>query len=362
MPDYDPKRTRAVLLAIRDGARRATLGVMVRASLAAAAALSLWFAAPARAAEPVDLALVLMVDSSSSVNSHEFNLQMGGLADAFRDGAVLNAIKAGAPNGIKVTLVQWSSLDRQALAFGWTEVRDAPSAEAVARMIEFTPRLVDGGGTAISEAIDFSIRLLDDVTAARRVIDVSGDGRNNMGDYVIAATPRAVAAGITVNGLPILTDDPTLGSYYLSCVIGGVDAFVLVADDYEDFGRAIRLKLITEITGAPVALLPAPATLAHLDPPDSVKNRVQDGFRATSTGVRGTLETSDSLRYHNGRTASRMAAQGLQRKSGATLKMVRYASQSGLPPRSRSLPEIAIAGRHSKIVICTPAPPGDLFR
>ncbi len=248
---------------------------MVRASLAAVAVLSLWFTAPARAAEPVDLALVLAVDSSTSVNYDEFNLQMGGLADAFRDGAVLNAIKAAAPNGIAVTLVQWSSPDRQALAFGWTKVRDAASAEAVARMIDLTPRLVGYGGTAISEAIDFSIRLLDGVAAARRVIDVSGDGRNNMGGYFITATLRAMAAGITVNGLPILNEDPRLDSYYLSRVIVGAGAFVLVADDYEDFGRAIRLKLITEISGAPVALLPAAAKFARFDPREpsgSVKN------------------------------------------------------------------------------------------
>ncbi len=286
------------------------LGAMVRASLAAAAALSLWFTASARAAESVDLALVLAVDSSSSVNYYEFNLQMGGLADAFRDGAVLNAIKAAAPNGIAVTLVQWSSPDRQALAFGWTEVRDAASVEAVARIIDLTPRLVTDGGTAISDAIDFSIRLLDGVAAARRVIDVSGDGRHNMGSTTITTSPlpastRAAAAGITVNGLTILNEDPTLDSYYLSRVIVGADAFVLVANDYEDFGRAIRLKLITEITGAPVALLPAAATLARFDsrePPASVNNRVQDSFRATSTGVRGTLETSDSLCCHNGHT------------------------------------------------------------
>ena len=247
------------------------LGVMDRASLAAAAALLLWVTVPARAAEPVDLALVLAVDSSSSVNYGEFNLQMGGLADAFRAGAVHNAIKAAAPNGIAVTLVQWSSPGRQALAFGWTEVRDAASAEAVARMIDLTPRLIGGGGTAISDAIDFSIRLLDGVAAVRRVIDASGDGRNNMGSTTMAtsqlpATTRAAAAGITVNGLTILNEDSTLDGYYLSRVIVGAGAFVLVADDYEDFGRAIRLKLITEISGAPVALLPAAATLARLDP------------------------------------------------------------------------------------------------
>ena len=79
---------------------------------------------------------------------------------------------------------------------------------------------------------------------------------------------RAAAAGITVNGLTILNEDPNLDRYYLSRVIVGADAFVLVADDYEDFGRAIRLKLITEITGSPMALLAAPATLARLDPRD----------------------------------------------------------------------------------------------
>ena len=253
-----------------------------------AAALSFWFTVPTRAAEPVDLALVLAVDSSSSVNFDEFNLQMGGLADAFRDRAVLNAIKAAAPKGIAVTLVQWSSPDRQALAFGWTEVRDAASAEAIARMIDLTPRLVGFGGTAINQAINFSIRLLDGIAAARRVIDVSGDGRNNMGSTTMAASAlpalvRAAAAGITVNGLAILNEDPTLDRYYLSHVIVGADAFVLVADDYEDFSRAIRLKLITEITGAPMALLAVPATLAHLDPrepPGSVKNSVQDYSRA----------------------------------------------------------------------------------
>ncbi len=258
---------------------------MVGASLAAVAALSLWFAAPSRAAERVDLALVLAVDSSSSVNFYEFNLQMRGLADAFRDGAVHNAIKAAAPNGIAVTLVQWSSTGQQAQAFDWTEVRDPASAQAVARKIDLTPRLVRGGGTAIGDAIDFSIGLFDDLAAARRVIDVSGDGHNNMGGYSIAATPRAVAAGITVNGLPILNEEPMLERYYLVHVIGGAGAFVLAADDYEDFARAIRLKLITEITGAPMASLPAAIAVAGLEPrepPGSVKYRKPQRHRALS--------------------------------------------------------------------------------
>jgi hypothetical protein len=82
----------------------------------------------------------------------------------------------------------------------------------------------------------------------------------------LPALRRAAAAGITVNGLPILNEDPTLDSYYLSRVIGGADAFVLTAENYEDFRRAIRLKLIIEITGAPVAQLATPATLARLNP------------------------------------------------------------------------------------------------
>ena len=242
------------------------------------AALTLSVPAPARAADGVDLALVLAVDTSSSVKPWEFNLQMRGLAEAFRDPLVHDAIASAAPNGIAVTLVQWASPDTQVPAFDWTEVHGPTTAELVAAKIDLAPRLISDGGTAINHAIDFSIIMLDRVHAARKVINVSGDGRNNMGGYVITATPRAVAKGITVNGLAILNEDPSLELYYRLAVIGGVGAFVIVADDYRDFADAIRLKLIREIKATPIAALPAPRYAASAPP--AGRNRISPAARA----------------------------------------------------------------------------------
>jgi hypothetical protein len=233
---------------------------MVRvAPIALAGALCVAGAAPSKSAEPVgsapvDLALVLAVDSSGSVDPYEFILQMRGLAEAFRDAGVLNAIKAATPNGLAVTLVQWSSWDEQVQAFDWVIVRDAAEAEQVARRIDAAPRRNFDGATAIPDAIGFSARLLSQVAATRRVIDVSGDGRDNqdLGD-TRPGRDQAIAAGITVNGLAILNEDPLLEYYYLEKVIGGPDAFILGADDFDDFARAIRIKLIREISGDPMS-------------------------------------------------------------------------------------------------------------
>ena len=217
--------------------------------------LALSLITPARAQEPVDLALVLAVDSSGSVSGYEFDLQMRGLAEAFRSPGVVNAIHAAAPNGIAVNLMQWSSVDEQGQAFGWLEVHDAQSAERVADLIDRTPRLVQDGATAISAALDYATRLALGVEAKRRVIDLSGDGRDNQSGEILEGRLRAVAAGITINGLAILNEDPMLEFYYLSEIIGGEDAFVLGADDYDDFAQAMEIKLIKEISSAPISNL-----------------------------------------------------------------------------------------------------------
>ncbi|MDX1424501.1 MAG: DUF1194 domain-containing protein [Kiloniellales bacterium] len=227
---------------------------MIRAlSILLAAFLSLAAAPPGRAQEPVDLALVLAVDSSGSVSRFEFDLQMRGLAEAFRSPGVVNAIQSAAPNGIAVNLMQWSSVDEQGQAFGWLLVRDKASAERVASLIDRTPRLVQDGATAIGAALDYATRLLLGIDAKRRVIDVSGDGRDNQSGEVLEGRVKAVAAGITVNGLAILNEDPLLEFYYLSEIIGGAGAFVLGADDYDDFAQAMEIKLIKEISSAPVS-------------------------------------------------------------------------------------------------------------
>ncbi|MFQ5776011.1 MAG: DUF1194 domain-containing protein [Kiloniellaceae bacterium] len=210
---------------------------------------------------PVDLELVLAVDASSSVSTAEFELQIRGLAEAFRSREVIEAIRASGDLGIAVALIQWSDNRKQFLAVDWTAVGDQPSALALAAEIEGTPRFLVGGGTAIGGALRFAMRQFDrnGFAGRRKVIDVSGDGRTNQGSQPSRVRDLAVARGITINGLAILNEDPTVDSYYFAHVIGGTGAFVMTANDYEAYGLAILAKLIKEISGVPVAARqPAP--------------------------------------------------------------------------------------------------------
>jgi hypothetical protein len=213
---------------------------------------------PAAADQVVELELVLAVDASSSVTSWEFDLQMQGLADAFRDPEVQGAIRAVGDRGIAVSLVQWSGRDRQVLATDWMQVYDAGTSVEFADELAATPRFVSGGSTAIGNAIEFSVNLLtfNAYEGLRRVIDVSGDGRTNQGIQTTQMRDAAVAEGITVNGLAILNEDPSVDRYFELNVIGGSGAFLLSATDYKDFARAIKQKLLREIAGPPIALAP----------------------------------------------------------------------------------------------------------
>ncbi|SMF20542.1 Protein of unknown function [Tistlia consotensis] len=221
-------------------------------------AIALGLPGSARAATAVDLELVLAVDASSSVTSWEFDLQMQGLSDAFRDPAVQGAIRAAGDLGIAVTLVQWSGRDRQIKAVEWTLVYDAASADEFAADIDAAPRFVTGGSTAIGNAIGFSHQLIlsNAYQGARKAIDVSGDGRTNQGVQTPVLRDAAIADGITVNGLTILNEDPSVDTYYRDNVIGGSGAFLITATDYRDFARAIKLKLIREIGGPPLVMAP----------------------------------------------------------------------------------------------------------
>lgn len=212
----------------------------------------------AQGRQPVDLELVLAIDASSSVSPGEFDLQMRGLAEAFRNPAVHGAIRAVGDLGIAVAMVQWSDNRKQTVAIDWARITDSASAEAFARAIDNTPRYLIGGGTAIGGAVNYSARLLrtNRFEGRRKVIDVSGDGRTNQGANPARARDDAVAADITVNGLAILNEDGLVDRHYLANVIGGTGAFVMQADDYVDFAKAMLEKLIKEIAGAPVAALP----------------------------------------------------------------------------------------------------------
>lgn len=216
-------------------------------------ALSLLAAAPV-AAEPleVELELVLAVDASGSVDRDEFDLQLKGLASAFRDGEVAAAL-AAAPGGIAVALVQWASPGHQIVAVDWALVGDAASAALFAGRIEAAGRQMHGE-TSITHALRFCAGLIagNGIDGRRKAIDLSGDGPTNFGGPPDAARDAVVAAGVAVNGLAILNEFPELDRYFRDHVVGGPGAFLEVAADYRDFAEAIRRKLIQEIKGVPV--------------------------------------------------------------------------------------------------------------
>jgi len=241
----------------RSRARRAVAGRCRFATMLAGAFALLLLGGligPARAEVEVDLALVLAIDSSGSVDFAEFELQAGGIARAFRDPEVIEAINGSAPNGIAVSVIQWSGRRQHLVAVDWTKVTDAWSAAALAAKIEGTGRILIGE-TAIADALRFATEHLayGPFQGARRIIDLSGDGPANAGGDPDPVRDAAVDDGITINGLAILNENPSLDRYYAEHVIGGPDAFVVAARDYRDFADAIRLKLLREIRGAPLA-------------------------------------------------------------------------------------------------------------
>lgn len=205
----------------------------------------------AAAQTPVDLQLVLAVDASGSVSTDRFDLQKQGYTKAFRNPRVLQAILSGPHQSIAATMVQWTGPALQVVAVKWTLINDNESIRAFADAIEKAPRQLFGGGTSISGAIDTGVALINDspYKSDRRIIDISGDGKNNRGRLVAQARDEAVAQKIGINGLPILTLDPNLDKYYQDNVVGGPGAFVIAAKDYESFADAILMKLITEIAG-----------------------------------------------------------------------------------------------------------------
>ena len=219
------------------------------ALLAIAWVLATVAATPAFAQAAVDLQLVLAVDVSGSVSDDRFKLQQQGYAQAFRSWRVLEAIRSGAARAIAVTMTQWTGPSQQAQVVPWTVISDEASAATFSDAIEHTTRQLYGGGTSISGAIDHAVTLFPDSGAkgGRQVIDVSGDGANNRGRPAAEARDDAIRDGATINGLPIMALEPGLDQYYQSNVIGGPNAFMIVAETYETFAEAVLKKLVTEI-------------------------------------------------------------------------------------------------------------------
>jgi hypothetical protein len=198
----------------------------------------------------VDVALVLAVDSSGSISEQRLTMQIQGYVDALRHPSFVEAVGGGRRGQIGLTYVTWTDARRQEQVVPWRVIRDQLSANAFAQAIHDALRPLPGW-TSISGAIDFCTGLLMSCgyIATRRVIDISGDGANNDGRPVTEARDAAVAAGVTINGLPIIEVEPNLEQYYRDNVIGGPDAFVVVAGESAAFGSAILRKLLVEVAG-----------------------------------------------------------------------------------------------------------------
>jgi hypothetical protein len=233
---------------------------MVKILLALILAAGALAPAPALAGDDVDLLLVLAADVSRSIDAAKFQLQRDGYAAAISDPRVLDTIKSGHSGRIGLTFVEWSGVGAQHVVIDWTAIGDAASAKDFGdRLLEAPRSFADR--TSISGAIEFA---MDQFTrtpfaSARRIIDVSGDGTNNAGRDVASSRDDAVAKGVTINGLVILSENPMswnpdhtnppggLDNYYRNNVVGGPGAFVMVAKDFNSFGQAMIGKLIAEV-------------------------------------------------------------------------------------------------------------------
>jgi hypothetical protein len=197
----------------------------------------------------VDLALCLAVDVSDSVSFDEFGLMIGGLAAAFRDPDIQAAALSGPRSAIAVAALFWA--ERQEIALDWMVLDGAGTAAALADALEAAPRLPPGGATALGEGMVAGLALLGRFAAPaqRLVLDVSGDGRNNRGRAPGPVRDVGVAAGVTINALAVLNEEPDLLEHYAAEVVGGPGHFAMACADYVDFADAIRRKLRREIIG-----------------------------------------------------------------------------------------------------------------
>jgi hypothetical protein len=220
------------------------------------------FPAVSRAAEPVDMLLVFAADVSRSVDEAKFQLQRQGYAAAITNTTVLRTISLGRYGKIAVCFVEWSGTNSQRLLIDWGTIGSETEARSFAQKLRDLPRSFSDR-TSISAGIDFALAQFNrsPFVSDRHVIDVSGDGTNNSGRDVTAARDEALVKGTTtINGLVILSEVPSaynpehthppggLDNYYRQNVVGGTDSFVLVAENFASFGKAILAKLIREVS------------------------------------------------------------------------------------------------------------------
>jgi hypothetical protein len=233
--------------------------------VALTAAMLVTMSANAQAANPcIDVALVIAVDGSGSVDASEYALQQRGIASALRDHDVQHAIAAAGTVGI--TVLFWGSAGQPVQETDWVMMRGHEDAERLARLVEAQPRKV-GGFTGLGAALRAALGKLSTLQACtdRSIINVSGDGRDTLVSQRqrAALAPEEVRAdaearGITINGLVISNEEPGIADYYAGRVITGPGAFVITIADYTHFAEALRRKLIREIGPLNIGLLTHP--------------------------------------------------------------------------------------------------------
>jgi hypothetical protein len=247
-------------------------------------AISWTWPATARGEMSVDLELVLAVDVSGSMDADEHALQRAGYLAALVHPEVVAAARSGIHGRIAVTYVEWAGPAAQVVTVPWRLVEDRATAEAFAAALASTPT-ARIRGTSISGGLRFAAGLFDGngYDGLRRVIDISGDGPNNMGAPVVPTRAAVVAQGIVINGLPIMLKNslggygsiPGLDLYYADCVIGGPGAFVLPVRAPGELATAIRQKLVLEIAGG----LPRPMPASEAAPASRVDCLIGEKLR-----------------------------------------------------------------------------------
>ncbi|SMY09600.1 DUF1194 domain-containing protein [Flavimaricola marinus] len=192
-----------------------------------------------------DTALLLAIDVSNSVDVAEYRLQVDGVADALLDPEIAETLVSGQ---VTLSLMQWSGVERQAMSIGWTQMRTAADVLAFSETARAVERAFMLSDTAPAEAVIFAIRQFEQVPdCARKVIDVSGDGTPNSGSNVRDARLLAERAGITINGIAIESLGVAITGFYQRALITR-NGFVLTARGHRDYPRAIRNKILREIS------------------------------------------------------------------------------------------------------------------
>ena len=206
---------------------------------------------PALSATQVDLALVLAIDSSYSIDPYEYQLQMRGTGQAFLDSKILEAISQGPNRKIAVSAFFWSDPDKQYVFIPWRLVAKPQDLIEIANIFLRAPRDIYRGSTATGSALLFAQTMFDNAPPSlRRVVDVSTDGVSNTGFSVTDARDQLVKADITINGLAIVNEVHDLQDYVESNIVGGDGHFIITANDFNSYSAAIKIKLLKEITNA----------------------------------------------------------------------------------------------------------------